>query len=673
MISPRSLSLLAPLALLACTGTKDGKKGDDSVVITYSDQDEDTILDIHEGYSVVDSGDTGEPVVEERDSEGDGIPDYLDIDSDDDGIPDENEAGDTDPLTLPFDNDEDGTPDYLDTDSDDNCILDANEGLSDLDGDGTPAYSDLDDDGDGILDRIEIGSACELLDSDGDGTADYLDLDSDGDGIADVWEAGTSAWETEPRDTDGDGTADYLDQDSDGDGYPDRMEAGSIKMPAEPNDTDGDGLYDFQDDDSDGDGLLDAAERDTYGTDPYSADSDSDGFSDGAEVSAGTSPTDAGSVIEGVYVTVPERTLVEEDFEFTLSVKMGDVAFLLDSTGSMSSTLSGVASEFATLVTELSREIPDAEYGVATYDDYAYGSYGYSSSGDKPFELRQEVTSNTSQVQTVLRSLGTHYGGDGPESGMEALYQGLTGIGYDQNCGRTYNSDTDVKPFIASSSDPFGGGGGQFRTGSYAGGGTRGGFGFREYALPVIVYVTDNYLRDPESGYGAPGGCPGDAGRSDVIAAANDLGAYLIGISASGSTPVSQMNDLADNTNSFADTDGDGRANDRLVFTWTGSSTTLRTTIVDAIKDLVSSIQFDRVSLAVENDPYGFVTGITPAYYEMSSSADGETVEFQLDFRGAVAQGEEDEVYTLTLNIFGDDTVLLDTLDIFVVVPGRSY
>lgn len=671
MISARSFHLLAPLALLACSGGGKGTNGDTQVQISYSDQDGDTILDIHEGYTVVDTGE-GDPEVQERDSEGDGIPDYLDIDSDDDGIPDENEAGDTDPLTLPFDNDEDGTPDYLDLDSDDNCIADSDEGLGDVDEDGIPAYSDLDDDGDGILDRIEIGDACDMRDSDGDGKPDYLDLDSDGDGIADIHEAGTSSWQTEPRDTDGDGTPDYLDLDSDGDGYLDREESGGVSVPAEPLDTDGDGIPDFRDDDSDGDGLRDADERDVYGTDPYRNDSDDDGFSDGAEVSAGTDPRDAGSVISGVYVTVPERTLVEQDFEFTLSVQMGDVAFLLDTTCSMSSMLSSVASEFATLVSEISREIPDAEYGVATYDDYAYGSYG-TAGMDKPFELRQQVTSNTSQVQSVLRSLSIHSGSDGPESGMEALYQGLTGMGYDQNCNRTYDSNTDVKPFMASSSDPFRGTGGQFYNSSTVGGGTRGGYGFREYALPIIVYVTDNYLRDPENGYGAPGGCPQDAGRTEVVTAASDLGAYFIGVAVSGSLPTAQMNDLADRTRSFADTDGDGMTDDRLVFSWSGSSAALRTTIVNAIKSLVNSIQFDRISLQVENDPYGFVTGISPEYYEMSSSADGQTVEFQLSFRGAVAQGDEDEVYTLTLNIFGDDVILLDTLDIYVVVPGRSY
>ena len=39
-------------------------------------------------------------------------------------------------------------------------------------------------------------------------------------------------------------------------------------------------------------------------------------------------------------------------------------------------------------------------------------------------------------------------------------------------------------------------------------------------------------------------------------------GAYLLGISVGGSDPVSQMNSLADATSSYADTDGDGRADD---------------------------------------------------------------------------------------------------------------
>jgi len=502
-------SILVLLGLAACTSGKSGDGAGDHVKVTYSDQDGDTIVDFHEGYTQAAPGDTGDsgaggdPVALSRDSDRDGTPDYLDTDSDDDGIGDANEAGDSDPLTMPYDSDEDGLADFIDTDSDDNCIPDADEGGVDADRDGIAAYNDLDDDGDGILDSVEIGADCGLADSDGDGTPDYLDTDSDDDGIGDVWEAGTSAWQTEPRDTDGDGTPDYLDLDSDNDGFTDAEESGTTHRDEEPRDTDSDGTYDFADTDSDGDGLSDADERDIYHTLPYSDDTDHDGFTDGAEVGAGTDPTDASSVIDGVYVTVPERTAVEQDFDFTLSVKMGDVAFLLDSTCSMSGTLSGMASEFSTIVSDLSSRLPDAEYGTATFDDYPTSGYG-TAGVDKPFELRQEITSDTARVQSVLRSLGIHSGNDAPESSMEALYQSLSGVGYDMNCNHAYDSNYDVKPFIASSADPFNGGGGQFRTGAYPGGGTAGGFGFRDYALPIVVYATDAQMRDSEGAYGTP-------------------------------------------------------------------------------------------------------------------------------------------------------------------------
>ena len=58
-----------------------------------------------------------------RDTDLDGIPDYLDTDSDNDGIPDAVEAGPT-PGT-PVDSDGDGIPDYLDTDSDNDGRLDS--------------------------------------------------------------------------------------------------------------------------------------------------------------------------------------------------------------------------------------------------------------------------------------------------------------------------------------------------------------------------------------------------------------------------------------------------------------------------------------------------------------------------------------------------------------------
>jgi hypothetical protein len=536
----------------------------------------------------------------------------------------------------------------------------------------------MDDDNDTILDKLEIGEDCLIRDSDADGTPDFRDLDSDGDGIGDFYEAGISSWGEEPADDDKDGVPNHLDQDSDNDGISDAEEGGVTDPSEEPRDTDGDGIYDFRDIDSDGDGLTDQSESEQYGTDPYDSDSDGDGYTDGAEVTAGTNPADSGSVIEGIYVTVPERTSVEKDFDFELIVQMGDVAFLIDTTGSMYSTVAGMAAEFSDIVTSVSTILPKAEYGVATYDDYAYSPYG-SVGTDKPFELLHQISSDISSIQSTLSTIPLHYGSDGPESGMEALYQTLTGAGYDQNCNGSYDGTQDVKPFIAASTDPFGGSGGQFQSasGTYAGGGDLGGYGFRPYALPVVVYATDNYLRDPDSSNssynGTPNGCPIDAGFNDVVTAASDLNAFLIGIGARYSTPMPQMRDLGTATNSYADTDGDGAADDELVFQWTGSSATLRNTITNAIRDLVESIRFSKVTLEVEGDEHGFITDVDPSSYTIAAGASGQVIDFTLNFRGAVAATEEDQVFLVTLNVVGDDAILLDTLDIWIVVPGGSY
>jgi hypothetical protein len=255
---------------------------------------------------------------------------------------------------------------------------------------------------------------------------------------------------------------------------------------------------------------------------------------------------------------------------------------------------------------------------------------------------------------------------------MEALYQGATGAGYDQGCDSSYQSSTDVLPFIADSSDPFNGGGGEARS-PLGTTGEIGGFGFRSGSLPIMVYATDADLRDPDAGYGTPNGCHIDAGSNDVIAAVNDIGARLIGIAVQNNSLGDQMNPLADATNSYADTNGDGVADERLVFQWSGSSGTFRTTVTSAIEDLVNSIQFATISLEIEGDDWGFVTGVTPASYSLDGAANGEQIAFTLDFLGSVAATEQDQYFQMSLNVMGDGATLLDSLDIIVVVPGTSY
>lgn len=139
----------------------------------YGDDDGDFIYNIDEGC------------FENRDTDGDGIPDYLDTDSDGDCIPDRIEAGDRILATPPVDTDGDGIPDYLDPDSD---------------GDGIPDNEE-DRNCDGLLGECDVPCSLQTPCSDGsycnlrrsvcvnheclNGETDPYSSDTDGDGIPD--------------------------------------------------------------------------------------------------------------------------------------------------------------------------------------------------------------------------------------------------------------------------------------------------------------------------------------------------------------------------------------------------------------------------------------------------------------------------------------------------------
>lgn len=96
---------LLPALLVVGCGSSDSNMSDAGTCddgTVCSDADCDTICDAHEG------------VANGRDTDGDGIPDYLDEDSDGDGVPDREEAGDEDPSTEPADWNGDGVPDAYD-------------------------------------------------------------------------------------------------------------------------------------------------------------------------------------------------------------------------------------------------------------------------------------------------------------------------------------------------------------------------------------------------------------------------------------------------------------------------------------------------------------------------------------------------------------------------------
>ncbi|MEM9067197.1 MAG: hypothetical protein AAGE52_01785 [Myxococcota bacterium] len=307
-----------------------------------------------------------EGVETERDTDGDGTPDYLDTDSDNDDIPDSVEAGPAD--MRPIDSDDDGIPDYLDEDSDNNGIPDRTDafdpeegpegGILDTDGDGEPDYRDDDDDGDFISDIDEIdGRPGVPRDSDDDGIPNFRDVDSDGDTISDRDEGGV--------DTDDDGVPNYLDDDSDNDTLPDILEAGDIDLDTPPVDTDEDFIADFVDLDSDSDGLSDAFENEN-GSSPTDPDTDDDGVTDLIEVGGGTDlndPADNPRTRGDFVFVVPFREPAmppRDTLQFRTNIRRADIYFLFDLTGSMIGEITAMRDAVVGVLDEITCDVRDA-------------------------------------------------------------------------------------------------------------------------------------------------------------------------------------------------------------------------------------------------------------------------------------------------------------------------
>jgi len=599
------------------------------------------------------------------DADGDGIPNFLDDDSDGDGELDENEGyedidGDGIPNFLDEDSDGDGINDGIDPDVDGDGIPNSVEGTGDPDGDGIPNYYDTDSDGDGIPDEVEGTD-----DPDGDGVPNYLDDDSDGDGVPDSDEG--------YDDIDGDGIPNFLDEDSDGDGIPDGedddYDGDGIPNDEETGDSDGDGIPDANDPDSDNDGIPDGDEVND-GTDPTNPDTDGDGWTDAQEQECGSNPLDPLDFCDGFNGGEVEGGQINDVVvTYETQIQLGDLMFILDETGSMQGTLDNVKANFSQVVTQAQSLIPDLTFGVASYDDYNFGSMG--SGSDKPYHPRQQQTSNAALAQSALNGLYAGGGYDWPESTVEALYQAATGAGYDQNCNGVYNPGTDVLPFVASAADPFGGTAGQRFNASTQGTGSLGGNGFRQGAVPILIYATDADVRNAFPPYGqGPNACGGnDATAAHLNSAMSAINGKAIGIAARTTDAMSAMSTIAGMTDSWLDLDGDGSPDANEYMVWSSNSYNIVSQVTDGIEEFTTNVTYD-LSLEMEAPPGTSVSASPSVINDVPAL---NTVSFTLTLSPDAGTGTSmfsDTIFTVPTTLYGDGEVILAQWDLIFVVTS---
>jgi hypothetical protein len=321
--------------------------------------------------------------------------------------------------------------------------------------------------------------------------------------------------------------------------------------------------------DSDGDHLSDAYEEE-HGTDPDDPDSDDDGYTDYVEEIAGTDPLDPDSNpgAEGwFYFLMPYLGNPDPDLGtlvFATKVKVADVFLLMDTTGSMGGEISNLKSTLSgAIIPALQETIVDVRFGVGSFDDYPVSPYGDSSSGDTVFSILQTMTASVSDAQVAVDQLVTHFGADGPESQVPALWSIATGLGLGEYL-------PDQTSCIA------------------------GGYGypcFRPGAMPIVVLMTDAPFHNGPAGanpYGAELLLEPPS-YTDVVAALDTIHAKVLPVFSSegdGTVGLSHCEDIALDTGAVLD-------DEPLVFEIGGDGTGLDTAIVDAVDTLVTAVPMD--------------------------------------------------------------------------------
>jgi hypothetical protein len=376
--------------------------------------------------------------------------------------------------------------------------------------------------------------------------------DSDGDTIADVYEgSGDADNDTIPNDQ---------DLDSDSDTLPDYDEAGVHDTCLPPRDTDEDRVADFIDPDSDNDGVSDLDET-AAGTNVLDPDSDGDGVSDLVETVYGSgaldpedSPRKHGDfvfIVDFNEEPVPPRdTLV-----FGTDIKMADVYFMIDTSGSMGGEVTNLQATLHDVIAPgIHDAIPDVRMGVMRFEDCPESTCANN------INNIQNITDDLGLVQTALDSITYESLCGGDEPYAIALWIVATGDG--PSYGLPARTCTDPA-FVGYPC-------------------------FRPDAVPIIVQIGDEPFEWRLMG----GVCAREKGRDETIAVLNAIHAKYIGIDSCAdplpaTCPTPDMQQVAFYTGSMDST------GNLLIYKINEDGTGLGEQVVDAVAHLANQVPID--------------------------------------------------------------------------------
>ncbi len=352
---------------------------------------------------------------------------------------------------------------------------------------------------------------------------------------------------------------------------------------------------------------------------------------------------------------------VEISLEVEAQIGAADIAFLIDVTSSMDQEIDRIRARLRDSIAPAIREaIPDSRLAVATFADFAVGSYGSSVRGDKPFELRLPMTDDISAVQAAVNSITMADGRDVEESQVEALYQLATGEG----------RGSHVPP---SAGCPSGG---------------RGYACFRSDAMAVVMLFTDAEFHNGPDGahpYGSDV-VPRPATYPDALAALRALDMRVIGFDSGRGVPRQHLERVARDTGAVAD-------GDELVYDIGSTGEGLSAGVVEAIRTFASTAEQDVDAIYFDGDPTDdvnsadFVEALRPLSADPMSGVGsidfdagvfrdvtaGTLLTWEVVLRNdAVVPGPRPQRFRLEVIFRGDMRRRISRAFIDIVVPGTD-
>lgn len=350
-----------------------------------------------------------------------------------------------------------------------------------------------------------------------------------------------------------------------------------------------------------------------------------------------------------------------------------DVFLLFDDTGSFTGNSPIVRAAFPTIISSLQAALPGADlgFGVGRFEEY--GGFALENGAGRPFILNQPIVASSTlgfstSIQAALDRMAPGYGGDGPETDIEALYQLVTGRGFDgNNNGSVIDSGLaglaatqlspgasgDVPNFASFTPDPA--------NNVLPAAGNVGGGGFRNGALPIVLLATDigfAYQPKGETSIVGAGGVTlpvssltqnsrpstpfnSGAGLQETVTGLNALGALVIGLGTNVDAtidPRQGLESLAKLTgavNRSTATIANGTVDpiapgDPLYFQISsGFGSNVADGVVNAIQNAATNVAFDITVRA--SDPRVRIINHTGTLLGVAS---GQTASFDIEFVG---------------------------------------